>query len=49
MSIVFLKGFLFALSLIVAIGAQNAFIIKQALLKRYVLLFVYFVFYLIFF
>ncbi|XGQ71512.1 LysE/ArgO family amino acid transporter [Campylobacter hepaticus] len=36
MSIVFLKGFLFALSLIVAIGAQNAFIIKQALLKRYV-------------
>lgn len=36
MSIIFFKGFFFALSLIVAIGAQNAFIIKQALLKKYV-------------
>ncbi len=32
----FLKGFLLSLSLIVAIGAQNAFIIKQGITRNYV-------------
>ncbi|MFQ6342353.1 LysE/ArgO family amino acid transporter [Campylobacter sp. VTCC 70190] len=35
-ALVFFKGFFLALSLIMAIGAQNAFVIKQAFLKRYV-------------
>lgn len=35
-TLVFFKGFFLALSLIMAIGAQNAFVIKQAFLKRYV-------------
>ena len=33
---IFLKGFLLSLSLIVAIGAQNAFIIKQGITRNYV-------------
>lgn len=33
---IFLKGFLLSLSLIVAIGAQNAFIIKQGTTRNYV-------------
>ncbi|WP_254422371.1 LysE/ArgO family amino acid transporter [Helicobacter bilis] len=33
---IFLKGFLLSLSLIVAIGAQNAFIIKQGVTRNYV-------------
>src|SRR5690606_23560164 len=32
----FLSGFLLGLSLIVAIGAQNAFILRQGLLRRHV-------------
>ena len=32
----FLPGFLTGLSLIIAIGAQNAFVIRQGLTKRYV-------------
>ena len=31
---IFLKGFLLSLSLIVAIGAQNAFIIKQGITRK---------------
>jgi len=34
----FLPGFLTGLSLIIAIGAQNAFVIRQGLTKQYVLL-----------
>lgn len=33
---IFLKGFLLSLSLIVAIGGQNAFIIKQGITRTYV-------------
>lgn len=33
---VFLKGFLLSLSLIVAIGAQNAYVLKLGLLRQYV-------------
>ena len=36
--IAFLPGFLTGLSLIIAIGAQNAFVIRQGLTKKYVLL-----------
>ncbi|AQQ60455.1 l-lysine exporter LysE [Helicobacter bilis] len=36
MEIIFFKGFLLSLSLIVAIGAQNIFIIKQAMLKNHI-------------
>lgn len=35
---IFLKGFVVTFSLIVAIGAQNAYILKLGLLKQYVLL-----------
>lgn len=38
--IALLPGFLTGLSLIVAIGAQNAFVIRQSLLKKHVLLIV---------
>ncbi len=33
----FFKGFIVAISLIVAIGAQNAYILKLGLLKQHVL------------
>lgn len=33
---VFIKGFLLSLSMIVAIGAQNAFVIKQGILKNHI-------------
>ncbi|NEL99715.1 LysE family transporter, partial [Escherichia coli] len=36
--IAFLPGFLTGLSLIIAIGAQNAFVIRQGLTKKHVLL-----------
>lgn len=36
MEIIFFKGFLLSLSLIVAIGAQNVYIIKQAMLKNHI-------------
>ncbi|WP_345790658.1 LysE/ArgO family amino acid transporter [Campylobacter vulpis] len=36
MASVFFKGFLLSLSLIAAIGAQNAFILKQALSNHYI-------------
>jgi len=39
---IFLKGFIVTISLIVAIGAQNAYILKLGLLKQYVLLSVLF-------
>ncbi|BEG57440.1 hypothetical protein NHP21005_11280 [Helicobacter sp. NHP21005] len=32
----FLKGFFLSLSLIVAIGVQNAFIIKQGMIKNHI-------------
>lgn len=35
---IYLKGFIVTISLIVAIGAQNAYILKLGLLKQYVLL-----------
>jgi L-lysine exporter family protein LysE/ArgO len=35
---IFLKGFIVTFSLIVAIGAQNAYVLKLGLLKQYVLL-----------
>ncbi|MBZ7991704.1 MULTISPECIES: LysE/ArgO family amino acid transporter [unclassified Campylobacter] len=35
---VFIKGFILILSLIVAIGAQNMFVIKQAILKNHIIL-----------
>jgi L-lysine exporter family protein LysE/ArgO len=35
---IFLKGFIVTISLIVAIGAQNAYVLKLGLLKQYVLL-----------
>lgn len=38
MNLIFFKGFFVSFSLIMAIGAQNAFIIKQALKRRYVFL-----------
>jgi len=34
----FLKGLLLGASLIIAIGAQNAYVLKQGLLKRHVFL-----------
>ena len=34
---IFMKGFIVSLSLIVAIGAQNAYILKLGLLKQHVL------------
>lgn len=37
MTFSFLKGFLFSLSLIVAIGAQNAFVLRQGIRQRHVL------------
>ena len=36
--IAIVPGFLAGLSLIIAIGAQNAFVIRQGLTKKYVLL-----------
>ena len=36
--IAFIPGFLAGLSLIIAIGAQNAFVIKQGLTKQHVFL-----------
>jgi L-lysine exporter family protein LysE/ArgO len=35
---IYLKGFIITISLIVAIGAQNAYVLKLGLLKQYVLL-----------
>lgn len=35
---IYLKGFIVTISLIMAIGAQNAYILKLGLLKQYVLL-----------
>jgi len=35
---IYLKGFIVTISLIVAIGAQNAYVLKLGLLKQYVLL-----------
>jgi L-lysine exporter family protein LysE/ArgO len=38
---IYLKGFIVTFSLIVAIGAQNAYVLKLGLLKQYVLLAVF--------
>ena len=35
---IYLKGFIVTISLIMAIGAQNAYVLKLGLLKQYVLL-----------
>ena len=35
---IYLKGFIVTFSLIVAIGAQNAYVLKLGLLKQYVLM-----------
>jgi L-lysine exporter family protein LysE/ArgO len=38
---IYLKGFIVTFSLIVAIGAQNAYVLKLGLLKQYVLAWLY--------
>ena len=38
MFLIFIKGFLFSLSLISAIGAQNAFVLKQGIAKNNIFL-----------